>query len=107
MGGGLKHSFVESSSFHDGYNVAIGVFGTQFLKIENNVIHHTVGPGIQLSDTSNSLFDNLVAYSISESTYNVSLNEVTAINLFLRRKLALTSLIERFLFLLQCRPSHI
>ena len=70
--GSLYHSFVHDSSFHDGFNVGVGVFGTDFLEIKNNVFHHTVGPGIQLAGQSNRLIDNLVVYSIAEATYAVS-----------------------------------
>ena len=71
VGSGLKHSFVHNSSFHDGFNIGIGVFGTEFLNIQNNVIHHSVGPGIRLKGESNSLIDNLVIYSMAEVTYGV------------------------------------
>jgi len=68
---------VRSSSFHHGYNVAIGAFGTDFLEVKDNVVHHTVGPGIQMGGSSHSLINNLVVYSIAEGTYEVTSHHVT------------------------------
>ncbi|XP_066933159.1 fibrocystin-L-like [Clytia hemisphaerica] len=67
---GSKSSFVHDSSIHHGYNVAIGAFGTDFLEISNTVVHHTVGPAIQMSGMSHRLIDNLVSYSIAEATFS-------------------------------------
>ena len=39
-------SYVKDCSFHHGFSPAIGVFGTDNLVMENNVIHHTVGAGM-------------------------------------------------------------
>lgn len=38
-------SFVHSCTFHNGFSLTIGVFGTDNIEIDNNVIHHTVGAG--------------------------------------------------------------
>ena len=62
-------SYVRGNSFHDGFNTAIGVFGTNSLEIENNVIHRTVGASIQVTGDDHSLENNLVAYMISSNTY--------------------------------------
>ena len=52
-------SYVRDCSFHHGFSPAIGVFGTDNLTIENNVIHHTVGAGT---------FTNiLTVYTIAEN----------------------------------------
>lgn len=67
----LKRSFVHGSAIHHGYNVGVGAFGTDFLEIENTIVHHTVGPAIQMTGMSHSLIGNLVAYSIAEATYEV------------------------------------
>lgn len=69
--GSLKRSFVHRSSIHHGYNVGVGVFGTDFLEIINTIVHHTVGPAIQINGMSHSLIGNLIAYSIAEATYEV------------------------------------
>ena len=65
-------SFVKGSSFHDGYNMGIGVYGTNNLIILDNVIHHTVGPGIDLQGTNNSIIKNLVTLSLAEGTFMVN-----------------------------------
>jgi len=60
---------VSGCSFNDGFNAGIGVYGTNDLTVENNVVHHTVGPGIDLEGAGNKLLNNLVMYSIAEATY--------------------------------------
>ena len=65
-------SLVYGSSFHDGYNTGIGVFGTSNLTIENNVVHHTVGPCIDVEGSDNKILHNLVMLSIAASTYKVT-----------------------------------
>ena len=67
-----NESFVSGCSFNDGFNAGIGVYGTNDLTVKNNVIHHTVGPGIDLEGAGNKLLNNLVTYSISEATYKVT-----------------------------------
>lgn len=66
-----NESFVDGCSFNDGYNVGIGVFGTNYLTVKNNVIYHTVGQGIDLEGTGNKLLNNLVIHSVAESTFRV------------------------------------
>ena len=61
------------SSFNDGFNIGIGVYGTNNLLIQDNVIHHTVGPCIDLQGRNNKLINNLVMMSLAESTYKVNL----------------------------------
>ena len=68
-----NESFVYGSSFNDGFNMGIGIYGTNDIEIEDNVIHHTVGPGIDLQGSRNKLLHNLVMYSIAEATYKVML----------------------------------
>nr|XP_047143668.1 fibrocystin-L-like isoform X2 [Hydra vulgaris] len=62
-------SFVKGSSFHDGYNMGIGVYGTNNLIISDNVIHHTVGPGIDLEGRNNGIINNLITLSLAEGTF--------------------------------------
>ena len=64
-------SFVLGSSFNDGYNVGIGVFGTNNLTLKDNVIHHTVGPAVDLGGQYNKLIHNLVMMSLAEATFKV------------------------------------
>lgn len=40
-------SYIQGCSFHDGFSPAIGVFGTEGLHVDDNVVHHTVGEGKQ------------------------------------------------------------
>lgn len=63
-------SYIRGNSFHDGFNTGIGVFGTGNLTVEDNVVHHTVGPSIRVAGRFNSLLRNLAVYSISIDTYN-------------------------------------
>lgn len=41
----VGESYIKGCAFHKGFSPAIGVFGTDGLSIEDNVIHHTVGEG--------------------------------------------------------------
>lgn len=41
----VGESYIKGCAFHNGFAPAIGVFGTDELSIEDNVIHHTVGEG--------------------------------------------------------------
>jgi len=66
-------SYVEGCSFQDGFNAGIGVYGTHNLTLKQNVIHHTVGPGVDLEGSSNELVDNLVMMSLAEETFKVRL----------------------------------
>lgn len=38
-------SYIQGCAFHDGFSPAIGVFGTEGLNVDDNVIHRTVGEG--------------------------------------------------------------
>ena len=39
--------YVRECAFHDGFSPAIGVFGTNYMDVTDNVIHNTVGSGKQ------------------------------------------------------------
>ena len=56
-------SYVKDCSFHDGYNTAIGVFETNSLQIEWNVIHSTVGPSMVLTGSHHNVTQNLASLS--------------------------------------------
>lgn len=58
------------NAIHDGFNPGIGVFGTNNLAVEDNVVHHTVGPSIQVAGKFNRVLRNLAVHSISIHTYN-------------------------------------
>ena len=57
------------NAIHDGYNPGIGVFGTNNLTLEDNIVHHTVGSSIQVTGEFNRVLRNLAVYSISIHTY--------------------------------------
>ena len=63
-------SYVRGNAFHDCFNTGIGVFGTDSLTVEDNVVHHTVGPSIRVAGKYNSVLRNLAVYSISIHTYD-------------------------------------
>ncbi|XP_038070546.1 fibrocystin-L-like isoform X1 [Patiria miniata] len=62
-------SSVWGCSFHNGFSPAIGVFGTDGLVIEDNVIHHTVGSAIIVRDNNQQLIHNLVTLVVFPGTY--------------------------------------
>ena len=39
------HSKVQNCSFHNGFYTAIGIFGSNDIDVDQNVIHHAVGNG--------------------------------------------------------------
>ncbi|XP_072177767.1 fibrocystin-L-like [Diadema setosum] len=62
-------SYVRGCSFHHGFSPAIGVFASDFILIEDNIIHHTVGSGIVVESEGVELIHNLVTLSIAPATY--------------------------------------
>ena len=40
--------YVRECAFHDGFSPAIGVFGTNYMDVTDNVIYNTVGSGENL-----------------------------------------------------------
>ncbi|KAM9385916.1 fibrocystin-L-like isoform 2-T2 [Pholidichthys leucotaenia] len=64
-----EESYVQGCSFHDGFSPAIGVFGTNGLNVDNNVIHHTVGEGIRIWGNNITLRWNLVMMSLWPGSY--------------------------------------
>ena len=41
----IRYSYVKKSTFHSGFNTAIGVFAVDGLEVDENVVYHTVGAG--------------------------------------------------------------
>ncbi|XP_069076730.1 fibrocystin-L-like isoform X2 [Pleurodeles waltl] len=66
-----NESYVQGCAFHNGFSPAIGVFGTNGLNIDDNIIHFTVGEGIRLWGQRNKARRNLVTLAICPSTYQV------------------------------------
>ena len=64
-----ESSYVTKCSFHDGYNTAIGVFGTDGLKIDSNVVYITVGASIHVTGNGHVVTKNLAAQSLFPGTY--------------------------------------
>lgn len=48
-----NESYIKGCAFHHGFSPAIGIFGTDGLIVEDNVIYHTVGEGITLQSPYN------------------------------------------------------
>lgn len=63
--GYLKSSYIRGNSFHDGFNTALGVFGTNGLTIADNVVHHTVGSAVRVWGRNNKVLHNLAVLSVS------------------------------------------
>ncbi|XP_012578380.1 PREDICTED: fibrocystin-L [Condylura cristata] len=62
-------SYVRGCAFHSGFSPAIGVFGTDGLDIDDNIIHFTVGEGIRIWGDANKVRGNLVTLSVWPGTY--------------------------------------
>ncbi|XP_043922185.1 fibrocystin-L-like [Protopterus annectens] len=65
-----NESYVQGCSFHHGFSPAIGVFGTNGLDIDDNIIYFTVGEGIIISGSENRARGNLVVLAVWPGTYN-------------------------------------
>ncbi|XP_064635838.1 fibrocystin-L-like [Lineus longissimus] len=65
-----RPSFVRDCAFHNGLAPAIGVFGSNKIPIENNVIHHPVGSGIIVEGSGNEIRNNLVTNVVWNGHYN-------------------------------------
>ena len=63
VGEGRLPSYVTDCSFHNGYNTALGVFRTNGLRIEGNVIHSTVGASMWLTGARHLVTHNLASLS--------------------------------------------
>uniref|UniRef100_A0A8C1B8X1 PKHD1 like 1, tandem duplicate 2 n=1 Tax=Cyprinus carpio carpio TaxID=630221 RepID=A0A8C1B8X1_CYPCA len=70
LGGVVGESYIKGCAFHNGFAPAIGVFGTDGLSIEDNVIHHTVGEGIRVWGDRNVVRRNLVTMTLWSGSYN-------------------------------------
>ena len=61
--------YVRECSFHDGFNTAIGLFGTDNVEINDNVIHSTVGPSMIITGSDHVIMRNLASLSQFIGTY--------------------------------------
>uniref|UniRef100_A0A3P8VH65 PKHD1 like 1, tandem duplicate 2 n=1 Tax=Cynoglossus semilaevis TaxID=244447 RepID=A0A3P8VH65_CYNSE len=62
-------SYIQGCAFHDGFSPAIGVFGTEGLNVDDNVIHRTVGEAIIVRGDKITLRRNLVMMSLWPGSY--------------------------------------
>ena len=62
-------SYIKECSFHDGYNTAIGLFGTDGLEITDNIVHGTVGPSMIITGADHMVLRNLASQSQFIGTY--------------------------------------
>ncbi|XP_049710533.1 fibrocystin-L isoform X3 [Elephas maximus indicus] len=62
-------SYIRGCAFHHGFSPAIGVFGTDGLDIDDNIIYFTVGEGIRIWGDANRVRGNLVSLSVWPGTY--------------------------------------
>ena len=64
-------SYITDCSINDGYNVGIGVFGTNNILVKNNVVHNTVGTSINVAGRENMIIDNLAVNARFPGTYRI------------------------------------
>uniref|UniRef100_A0A3P9KTK4 Polycystic kidney and hepatic disease 1 (autosomal recessive)-like 1 n=1 Tax=Oryzias latipes TaxID=8090 RepID=A0A3P9KTK4_ORYLA len=83
----LGESYIQGCAFHDGFSPAIGIFGTEGLNIDDNIIHHTVGEGIRIWGNKITVRRNLVmtslwpgSYQDREESFNFDWNAAVEIN---------------------------
>ncbi|XP_062842250.1 fibrocystin-L-like [Trichomycterus rosablanca] len=67
---GQNESYIKGCAFHHGFAPAIGIFGTDELSVDDNVIHHTVGEGIRVWGNNNTIRRNLVTMTLWPGSYN-------------------------------------
>ena len=67
--GGQSTSYIRECSFHDGFNTAVGIFGSDEMTISDNVIHSTVGPSMVLGGARHVVQRNLASLSQFLGTY--------------------------------------
>ncbi|XP_060573258.1 fibrocystin-L-like isoform X2 [Ruditapes philippinarum] len=65
----VKPSKVSKCSFHNGFNTAVGVFGTGSLNVTENVVFGSIGNAIRTSSGDTRLINNLVALVVSTASY--------------------------------------
>ena len=63
-------SSVSKCSFHNGFAPALGVFGTDSLKLEGNVMYRTVGSAMVVWGDKNEMINNLMVANVWASTLN-------------------------------------
>ncbi|XP_025757857.1 PKHD1 like 1, tandem duplicate 1 isoform X2 [Oreochromis niloticus] len=64
-----EESYIQGCAFHDGFSPAVGVFGTDGLNVDDNIVHHTVGEGIRIWGNKVKLRRNLVMMTLWPGSY--------------------------------------
>ncbi|XP_068189914.1 fibrocystin-L-like [Antennarius striatus] len=64
-----EDSYIQGCAFHDGFSPAIGAIGTDQLKIDDNIVHHTVGSAIITKGSGTKLRRNLVSLVLWPGSY--------------------------------------
>ncbi|XP_076157842.1 PKHD1 like 1, tandem duplicate 1 [Alosa pseudoharengus] len=62
-------SYIQGCGFHDGFSPAIGIFGTNGMQVDDNVIYFTVGEGIRVWGSNNMIRRNLVTMTLWPGSY--------------------------------------
>eukprot|EP00731_Ephydatia_muelleri_P028251 Em0019g1124a len=89
----FSNNYVNGCSIHDGYNIGLGVFGTDAMVIAGNVIHVTVGPAMFVTGSNHQVIQNLASLSLFPGTYggvDQPLNSVWTANFELANTQGLT-----------------
>ncbi|KAM3858592.1 fibrocystin-L-like [Diretmus argenteus] len=64
-----NESILQGCSFHNGFSPAIGVFGTDGLNVDDNVVFHAVGEGIRVWGNKIAVRRNLVTLTLWPGSY--------------------------------------
>ncbi|XP_036421459.1 fibrocystin-L-like [Colossoma macropomum] len=80
---GQNESYIKGCAFHHGFAPAIGIFRTDGLSVDDNVIHHTVGEGIKVWGNNNVIRRNLVTMTLSFS-WNAAIEASQGTNVVLQ-----------------------
>ncbi|XP_038580507.1 PKHD1 like 1, tandem duplicate 1 [Micropterus salmoides] len=85
--GKVSGDTIQGCAFHEGFSPAIGVFGTEGLNVDNNIVHHTVGEGIRIWGNNITVRWNLVmmtlwpgSYQDREEPFNLAWNAAIEVN---------------------------
>ncbi|XP_048777455.2 fibrocystin-L-like isoform X3 [Ostrea edulis] len=65
----VKPCYVKQCSFHHNLGIAIGVYGTNNLEIQNNVIYHSVGSAIHTKSAGTAIRNNLISLNLWPGSY--------------------------------------
>ncbi|XP_053190049.1 fibrocystin-L-like [Scomber japonicus] len=87
LGAVTEDSYLQGCAFHDGFAPAIGVFGTEGLNVDDNIVHQTVGEGIRIWGNKITVRRNLVmmtlwpgSYQGREESFNFAWNAAIEVN---------------------------